>query len=293
MDTTNIFDYPLPMAETQNLFTRSLLVIVFAVAAHVLVWLVRSGSDWLIRKSAARKTPVGFVTQQPKFITFTGLIASAVTFAIYFVAVGYLLKYTFNINLATYLATASVIGLAVGFGSQGLVQDVVTSLTLIVSDTLDVGDVIEVAGQVGRVEKVGLRFTELSNLFHQQVFVPNRMIANIGRFPLGGIYAYADVQIPSGADPAQVQEEVNRIAHGVWTQFSAIILSEPRVFDAASAGDGEWKYFRTRFKIWPGQGALIETTFRQRVVAAMKRFDPAYADWMVSVTYRATLSSGG
>ncbi|HOB34089.1 MAG TPA: hypothetical protein PKH32_14530 [Verrucomicrobiota bacterium] len=97
MDTTNIFDYPLPMAETQNLFTRSLLVIVFAVAAHVLVWLVRSGSDWLIRKSAARKTPVGFVTQQPKFITFTGLIASAVTFAIYFVAVGYLLKYTFNI----------------------------------------------------------------------------------------------------------------------------------------------------------------------------------------------------
>src|ERR1043166_1632499 len=101
-------------------------VIVFALLAHLLVVAVRQIGDWLIRKSASKKIPVGFVTQQPKFITFTGLLSSGLTFAIYFVAVGYVLKYAFDVNLTAYLATASVLGLAVGFGSQGLVQDVVT-----------------------------------------------------------------------------------------------------------------------------------------------------------------------
>ena len=63
--------------------------------------------------------------------------------------------------MTTYLATASVVGFAVGFGSQGLVQDVITGLTLIFTDTLEVGDVVEISGYIGRVERVGLRFTEL------------------------------------------------------------------------------------------------------------------------------------
>src|SRR5690606_31536312 len=151
----------------------------------------------------------GFVTQKPKFITLTGLVASALTFIIYSVALGFIL-HVFGVNsqkfLTTYLATASVIGLAVGFGSQGLVQDVVTGLTLIFSDTLDVGDMIEVSGQVGRVERVGLRFTRLTNFLNQQVFVPNRTIMSIVRFPRGGVPAYADVQIPERSDRAEVVE---------------------------------------------------------------------------------------
>jgi hypothetical protein len=44
---------------------------------------------------------------------------------------------------------------------------------------------------------------------------------------------------------------------------------------------------RVQFKLWPGQGPLIENSFRQRLVDALKQLDPAYADWMVVVTYRA------
>jgi len=51
--------------------------------------------------------------------------------------------------------------------------------------------------------------------------------------------------------------------------------------------NGDWTFFRVHFKIWPGQWDLIETTFRQRMVSAMKVFDPNYADWQVPVTYRA------
>ena len=52
------------------------------------------------------------------------------------------------------------------------------------------------------------------------------------------------------------------------------------------AKPAQWRYLRLKFRIWPGQGALIETAFKQRVIAAMKQIYPEYADWMVIVTYR-------
>jgi small-conductance mechanosensitive channel len=291
---TNWFDFKhLEPHESGQILIRVLVVASMAVIAHFLVWLVRFVTDWLVTKSAAKKSPVGFVTHQPKFITLTGLVSSAMTFVIYSAALGLMLWWAFGLNpktfLTTYLATASVIGLAVGFGSQGLVQDVVTGLTLIFSDTLDVGDLIEVSGRIGRVEKVGLRFTQLTNLFNQEVFIPNRTIADIARFPRGGIHAYADVQIPPNADRKQASAIVARIAKAMWMQFNAIILSEPELSEIETATKESWNYLRVQFKIWPGQGTLIETTFRSRAVDAMKALEPNYADWMVTVTYRAII----
>jgi small conductance mechanosensitive channel len=145
------------------------VIVCLAIIAHFLVRLLRLVSDWLIRKSAAKKSPVGFVTQQPKFVTLTGLITSALTLIIYSIGLGFILTVLGMDTkqfIATYLATASVVGFAVGFGSQGLVQDVITGLTLIFTDTLEVGDLVEISGQVGRVETVGLRFTELRNFYN-------------------------------------------------------------------------------------------------------------------------------
>ena len=151
------------------------------------------------------------------------------TFVIYFLAIGLVLE-EFGVNLTAYLASASIVGLAISFGSQGLVQDVVIGLTLIFSDAMDVGDMVEIAGTVvvvGRVEEIGLRFTTLRNFYNQVVFIPNRTIANVSRFPHGGVYAYADIQIPAGADRDKAVQTIGNVARGMWMQFGAIILSEP------------------------------------------------------------------
>src|SRR5208282_3667486 len=196
----------------------------------------------------------------------------------------------FGVNLTAYLASASVVGLAISFGSQGLVQDMVIGLTLIFSDAMEAGDMVEIAGTVvvvGRVEEIGLRFTKLINFYNQEVFVPNRTIANVSRFPHGGVYAYADIQLPRGTDREKAAETVANIARGMWRQFGAIILSEPVIGPVETVVGGGWDFLRVHFKIWPGQGSLIETTFRQQIISAMKTFNPNYADWQVPVTYRA------
>lgn len=269
---------------------RIAVVICFAILAHFAVRLLQFVSDWLIRKSAAKKSPVGFVTQQPKFITLTGLISGALTLLLYAVALGFILHYL-GMNpaqlVATYLGATSTIGFAVGFGSQGLIQDVITGLTLIFTDTLEVGDMVEVSGYIGRVERVGLRFIELRNFFNQQVFLTNRNVSNFSRYPRGGVGVYVDVQMPAIADRAKVAEAVSRVAKGTWQQFSAIILREPEISEIQAAKPDSREFLRVQFKVWPGQGALIETQFRQRVVDALKQLDPNYADWMVVVTYRS------
>ncbi len=266
------------------------VIVVLALLTHLVVRLLRYISDWLIRKSAAKKSPVGFVTQQPKFVTLTGLITGALTLVIYSVAAGVILS-RLGVDahqfLATYLATASVVGFAVGFGSQGLIQDVITGLTLIFTDTLEVGDMVEVSGYIGRVERVGLRFTEVRTFLNQRVFLSNRNISNISRYPRGGVRAFVDVQIPEKADRAKITDAVQRVAKGMRDQFGAIILGDPQLENLEPDQTHPRQFLRVEFKIWPGQGALIENTYRQRLVDAVKQVEPNYPDWMVVVTYRA------
>ena len=269
--------------------TRLVLIVVLVVLLHLTVKAIRMISEWLIKKSHAPKGPLDFVTHQPKFVTLIQLIANGVTFAVYFFALGLALQ-ELGVNLTGYLASASIIALAISFGSQGLVQDVVIGLTLILCDTMDVGDMVEISGTVvvvGRVEEIGLRFTTLRNYYNQVVFIPNRTIANVSRFPHGGVFAYADIQIPAGADRDKAVQAIGNTARGMWMQFGAIILSEPAIGPVEAAHGGGWDFVRVHFKIWPGQGNLIETTFRQQIVSTMKTLSPNYADWQVPVTYRA------
>jgi small conductance mechanosensitive channel len=268
---------------------RLVLILALALLVHLTVRAVRNITEWIINKSHAQKSPLGFVTQQPKFITLIQLVANGATFVMYFFAIGLVLQ-ELGVNLAGYLASASIVALAISFGSQGLVQDVVISLTLIFSDTMDVGDMVEIAGTVvvvGRVEEIGLRFTTLRNFYNQIVFIPNRTIANVSRFPHGGVFAYADIQIPAGTDRDKAVQTIGNISQGMWRQFGAIILAEPLIGPVETAPGGGWDFVRVHFKIWPGQGNLIETTFRQQIISTMKAFVPNYADWQVPVTYRA------
>jgi hypothetical protein len=278
-------------SQDSSVWARILLIAVLAVVIHILVKCIRRASEWMIIRGHGHNGTLGVAAQKPKVITVTRLVVSSIIFAIYFLAVGLMLR-EFGFSLTTYLASASVAGLAISFGSQGLVQDIVIGLTLIFWDAMDVGDMVEIAGLptnnvIGRVQEIGMRFTKVVNFYNQVVFIPNRTIANVSRFPHGAIDAYADIQIPIGVEPLVAAKVINNIALGMWSQFGAIILSAPAIGKVEAVQGGGWNFVRAHFKIWPGQGNLIEITFRQEVVKAMRVHDPKYADWQVAVTYRS------
>jgi small conductance mechanosensitive channel len=192
----------------------------------------------------------------------------------------------FNISLATYFASATVIGLAVGFGLQGFVQDVVIGLTLIFSDALTIGGMVKLGDEIGKVDSIGLRFTVLINLHGQRIIIPNRNITTISQFRDGCIRAYVDIQLPQEIDEEEILQAIQAIGKGMYDQHRSIILAIPEIFGIKNAKDGQWRYVRVKVKLWPGQIKIIEETFKERVVQLLKKFDANYASWMITVTYK-------
>lgn len=263
---------------------RAAIILAAAVLVHLALRIVRRAASARLGPAGAQRPP-GTPGRHPKLATILSLLFSTATFVLWFAAIGGVLS-AFHVDLTAYFATATVIGLAVGFGSQGLVQDIVIGLTLIFTDALDVGDTVEVSGQVGRVEHVGLRFTTLTNFLGQTVYIPNRNIAVVGRFRRGVVRAYIDVQVPEGVDPGELAGKLAALARALRSQHPAAVIGEPELLGIHEAEAGAWRYVRLKIRLWPGQQPLVETVFRQRVVAFMKGIDEKYADWMVPVSYR-------
>jgi len=261
------------------------LIIVLVVAVHFGVKGIRQFSAYMLKMKVEKKerSDVILIRKYPKIATIFTLLVSAVTFAIYFLALGLILR-EFSVSLKTYFASATVIGLAVGFGLQGFVQDVVIGLTLIFTDALNIGDTVKLGDEIGKIDYIGLRFTALINLHGQRILIPNRNIAVIGQFRGGCIRSYVDIQIPSGMNERELSEKIHQIAKGMYHQHGSIILEMPENFGIKDAYDGQWRYLRIKFKLWPGQTNIIEETFKERVTDLLKQSSTEYSAWMITMT---------
>ncbi len=101
--------------------------------------------------------------EQRRLVTLHGLLASALSYLLYFIAC-ILILFTFGITwkgLAPLLGAASILGLAVGFGAQRLVRDLISGLFILGEGQFDIGDWVSIGGVTGRVEEMGLRVTRL------------------------------------------------------------------------------------------------------------------------------------
>jgi small conductance mechanosensitive channel len=239
-----------------------------------------------IRRAGRRLATASLGRRMAKARTVVSLATSIIVFALYFTGFGLIVK-EFGLSLKTYLASASIMGLAIGFGSQGLVQDVVTGITLVFSDLIDVGEMVEISGQTGIVRSIGMRFTTLENSMGAFIYIPNRSIANVINYPRGYVRALLDVTLP--ADPALAEPAEQRVvaaAQSLHDQVPGIFITPPSVEGRIAAGKAR-TILRVKFRIWPGRGAPIETVLKAEIVAALKKLDEQYADWMVTVNYEA------
>src|SRR5690606_26822996 len=93
------------------------------------------------------------------------------------------------------LAGAGVIGLAIGFGAQGLVSDIVTGFFILLERQIDVGDYVTVSNYDGVVEEIGLRTTQLRGFDGTLHYIPNREIASVSNHSRGNMRALVDIGV--------------------------------------------------------------------------------------------------
>ncbi|ANU14909.1 mechanosensitive ion channel protein [Planococcus halocryophilus] len=101
----------------------------------------------------------------------------------------------FGLSVASLIAGAGIIGLAIGFGAQGLVSDVVTGFFLLLEKQLDVNDYVTVGSIDGIVEAVGLRTTKIRSFDGTLNYIPNRDILTVSNHSRGNMRALVDIGI--------------------------------------------------------------------------------------------------
>jgi Small-conductance mechanosensitive channel len=122
------------------------------------------------------------------------LLNNTVSYCIYFVALLLVLG-EFNISLAPLLAGAGIVGLAIGFGAQSLVRDVISGLFIIIEDPFGVGDEVKIGNYKGKVEMIGLRTTRLRSWTGEVFIIPNGQINDVTNYSLHNALAVVDVTV--------------------------------------------------------------------------------------------------
>lgn len=255
---------------------RFIVVVLAAVVAHFAAVMVRRIFLWMGRIIVGSRLT--------KLRTIVHLFAGTAVFLIYFFAIGLILA-EMGVSITAYLATASVIGLAVGFGSQSIVQDVITGLTVILSDLIEINDMVEIAGQTGIVKSIGMRFTVLQNSMGADVFIPNRTLTSMINYPRGYVRCLADVELVEDESiNQQIEADVDKLVNSVREQFPAVFRAPIEIEGRRETTSGK-KYLRVKFRIWPGRGSVIESTFKQELLSRIRTYQTPYTDGMVAVNY--------
>ncbi|MFM1722854.1 MULTISPECIES: mechanosensitive ion channel family protein [Rhodococcus] len=182
----------------------------------------------------------------------------------------------FSVNVAPLVASAGVVGVALGFGAQNLVRDFLTGMFMLLEDQYGVGDIIDVGEAVGTVETVGLRVTTIRDLNGTLWYCRNGEIARVGNMSQGHAVAVIDLPIAHSAAVPRATEVALTAAIEA-TEDEAIadaVLERPQML-GVNGVTAESVMLRLTVRVKPGQQWAVQRYITQAVLAAFDEHDIA------------------
>jgi small conductance mechanosensitive channel len=193
----------------------------------------------------------------------TSVLRSLLSFAILLVAVLMILG-EIGVELGPLIAGAGIVGVALGFGSQSLVRDFLSSIFILIEDQFGVGDIVDLDGTTsGVVEAVSLRTTRLRAVDGTVWHVPNGEIRRVGNMSQHWSRALLDIEVAYATDLARAQDVIREIAHAVWRE-DAHVLEEPEVWGVEELGPNGI-VIRLVVKTTPSEQWRVSRTLRRRL----------------------------
>ncbi|WP_394581537.1 mechanosensitive ion channel family protein [Cytobacillus firmus] len=184
---------------------------IFKVMAILIVTsiLIRIGK-LAIRNIFKVRTPSRLRISERREATLLKLLENMLTYVVFFVAAIMILS-VLTIDVKALLAGAGIVGLAVGFGAQSLVKDIITGFFIIFEDQFSVGDYIRIDQFEGTVEEIGLRTTKIKNWTGEVHILPNGSIMQVTNFSLNNSVAFVDVSIAYEGDIVKVEQVLQEL----------------------------------------------------------------------------------
>ncbi|MGF3105495.1 mechanosensitive ion channel family protein [Rossellomorea sp. DUT-2] len=165
-------------------------IVAIMVITYIALRLGRSAIRNVFRVRS--RSPLKFTERREA--TLSKLLENVLTYVIYFISLMTILS-TLDIDVKGLIAGAGIVGLAVGFGAQNLVRDIITGFFIIFEDQFSVGDYVRIGSAEGTVEEIGLRTTKIKSWTGELHIFPNGNITEVTNFSIHNSIAVVDVSI--------------------------------------------------------------------------------------------------
>jgi small-conductance mechanosensitive channel len=254
------------------------LLIQWALAHGVNIVIIVVGGFVVIRAShlvighlelkLARRQAYTDLEWQRRAATLGGILASLVTVSVVFIATLMLLR-ELSIDVLPILTGAGIAGLAVGFGAQNLVRDVISGFFLILEDQVRVGDAARINGIAGTVEQIRLRTILLRDEEGAVQVFPNGTITALANLSKQFAYAIVDVRVAYNENIGRVLGTIREVGAGMKqdTTWGPLLLAAIEVLGVESLADG-LATIRVRFKTAPLNRRQVANELRRRLLGA-------------------------
>jgi len=252
------------------------LIFLFAVVG---VRFLKRGVRRLVARSKVHEVGISFgddappSTRKQQRVDALGEIAeSTVSVVVWLIALLTVLGTTFGVDITPLLAGAGILGLAIGFGAQDLVKDVISGVFMLVEDQYGLGDVIDAGEAVGVVEGIGLRSTRIRDVTGTLWHLPNGEIRRIGNMSQEWSRALLDIGVAYGSDVDEAAAVIKDVADEMSHEdtYSDVFLGSPEIWGVESLSADSVE-IRLVIKTKPGEQWAISRELRRRIKLALDR----------------------
>ena len=242
------------------LWGKLITIIIILVVAKIALSIIYK----LIEKSLTPlKKSKNYKKRISRANTLIPLLQSISKYVIYFIA-GVMVLKELRVDTTAIIASAGVIGLAVGFGAQSLVKDVLSGAFLLFEGVLSVGDSVNVGEHSGTVEVIGLRNVHIRKYSGELRVIPYGEVASFGNFNKGYMRAIVKVGVAYEQDVEKGMKALEEIADKWAEENKDIVLEAPIVQGVLSLGSSEVT-LRVSIKVKPMTHWGAERELKRRI----------------------------
>ncbi|MDR9853740.1 mechanosensitive ion channel family protein [Paenibacillus sp. VCA1] len=246
-----------------NVLFAGIRIIVLFIVTRIAIRVVSK----IIDRSLERHQQSRINVNPRRFATVGELLKNITAVTCNFVMVLLILS-EFNFKLGPLLAGAGVLGLAIGFGAQSLVKDVITGFFIILEDQFAVGDVIQTGTYKGTVEVIGLRSTRIVSMNGETHILPNGMITSVTNFSLSNALAMVDLPVKNERSLEDTVGLIKQSLTGVQEE-NPNLIAVPDVLGIQSMNTSEY-VIRIVARCEPNTRAEVERDILEHIKQALE-----------------------
>lgn len=216
-----------------NIYGKLLKILVITILIKIVISMINRIIDRALRNRKGAHASVG----DRRANTLGQMLKSLVKNLLYFIGIVMILD-MFNINTTSILATAGIGGLAIGFGAQSLVKDIITGFFILLEDQYAVGDYIKIESFEGIVEELGVRVTKLRDFSGELHIIPNGNIQIVTNKTRGAMRALVKISIAYEENVDRVIQVLERVCGELKTTNESIV-DGPTILGVTNLGESE------------------------------------------------------